>query len=249
MPELTGLILLILFPILILFFANRIKEGQLSASLRPVAAFERMKLLMAQAIEEGKRLHLSLGVGGVTDATTAETLAGLTVLEHLSRQSAAAEASPLVTMADPATMLTAQNILRQTYPNNPRGAQKAAARVQWISPQPAAYAAGVMGVLALDNVSGNVMVGRFGDEYLLMGESAYKQNPPVATVAGAGSPQVLPYVLATSPQALWGEEMFAAGAYLSKKSMHIGSLLAQDTVRWAVGLFILGSVALKAFGF
>ncbi len=248
LPELTSLILLILFSLLILLFASRIREGQVSASLRPIAAFNRMKLLMAHAIEEGKRLHLSLGAGSVTDATTAETLAGLTVLEHLSRQSAAAETSPIVTMADPATMLMAQNTLRKAYHNNPRGALEAAARVQWISPQPAAYAAGVMGVLALDDVSGNVMVGHFGDEYLLMGESAYKQDPPVATVAGASSPQVLPYVLATSPQALWGEEMFAAGAYLSKKPMHIGSLLAQDTVRWGVGLFILGSVALKAFG-
>jgi len=247
-PELVSLILLVLFVLLILFFAKWIKEDRMFASLRPIAAFDSIKLLMAQAIEEGKSLHLSLGSGSVTDATTAETLAGLTVLEHLSLQSAAAETSPVVTMADPATMLMAQNTLRKAYGNNSRGALEAAARVQWISPQPAAYAAGVMGVLALDDVSGNVMLGHFGDEYLLMGESAHKQDPPIATVAGAGSPQVLPYVLATSPKALWGEEIFAAGAYLSKKPMHIGSLLAQDTVRWGAGLFILGSVLLKAFG-
>ena len=248
LPELTGLILLILFPFLILFFAHQVREGRISASLRPIAAFDRIKLLMAHAIEQGKRLHLSLGSGSVTNATTAETLAGLTVLEHLSIQSAAAETSPVVTMADPATMLMAQNTLRKAYGGNLRGATEAAAHVQFFSPQPAAYAAGVMSALALDDVSGNVMLGHFGDEYLLMAESAHKQSPPLPTVAGAGSPQVLPYVLATSPQALWGEELFAAGAYLSKKPMHIGSLLAQDTVRWGVGLFILGSVALKAFG-
>lgn len=105
-----------------------------------------------------------------------------------------------------------------------------------------------MGILALDGVDGNMMIGHFGDEYLLMAETAHRQSRDVATVAGAANPNVLPYVFATAPNGLWGEEMFAAGAYLDRKPAHIGSLLAQDTLRWGIGLFILGGVLLKLFG-
>jgi hypothetical protein len=41
---------------------------------------------------------------------------------------------------------------------------------------------------------------------------------------------------------LLGEEIYAAGAYLQKRSSHIGSLLAQDTMRWIVMIVILGGI-------
>jgi hypothetical protein len=246
-PELAGLILLVFFTLLIFLFSNRAKQEQVP-SLRPIAAFDALKSLMARAIEAGQKVHLSLGIGSVNDTTFADTLAGLAVLEYASRQGAPAGNAPVVTMADPAVMLLAENTLRKAYDTDRHGADQAAAQVRWISPQPAAYAAGVMGVLALDDVAGNVMIGNFGDEYLIMGETAHHQRQPITTVAGASDPNVLPYVFATAPQGLWGEEMFAAGAYLAKKPSHIGSLLAQDAVRWLVSLIILGGVLLKAFG-
>ncbi|MFQ5577425.1 MAG: DUF6754 domain-containing protein [Anaerolineae bacterium] len=250
LPEvarLASLILLVVFALLVLFFTARVRRGQ-TPLLRPIAAFETLKNLMARAIEAGQTIHLSLGTGGITNRAAAETLAGLTVLEHISGQAAAARIPPITTTADPAVMLLAQNVLCNAYGSDRHGVSRAAAQVRWISPEPAAYAAGVMGVLSLEEIDGNIMIGRFGDEYLLMGETAHRQRKPVATVAGAADPNVLPYVFATAPQGLWGEEMFAAGAYLAQKPAHIASLLAQDTVRWLTGLVILGSVLLKAFG-
>lgn len=247
LPELTGLILLIFFAILILYFTSRAKENRVPA-LRPIAAFEALKTMMAQAIETGRRVHFSLGTGGITDRTSAETLAGLSVLESFADQAAASQSPPIITTTDPATMLLAQNVMRKAHGTDYEGTIRAAAQVRWISTNSAAYSAGVMGILSRDDVDGNVMLGHFGDEYLLMGETAHRQNHPVPTVAGTGNPDVLPYVMATSPKGLWGEELFAGGAYLAQRPSHIGSLLAQDTIRWIVSLVILGSVLLKAFG-
>lgn len=245
--SLIALIVLLFFGVLLLFFGVRAKDKGIP-TLRPIPAFEKMKALVPNAVETGKQLHLGLGIGGVTDVNTADTLAGLTLLEHLSAQSAPTHTSPIVTTADPVTALLAQNILRNAFKNDKETMAFNAPNIRWIAPQPAAYAVGASNVLSQDKVSANVLVGKFGDEYLLIGEAGYRQKEPVTTIAGASDPKVLPFVQATSPDALWGEELFAAGAYLSEKPMHIASLMAQDTIRWGVGLVILGGVLLKAFG-
>jgi hypothetical protein len=50
-------------------------------------------------------------------------------------------------------------------------------------------------------------------------------------------------VYASAGQTLLGEEIYAAGAYLQKRPAHLGSLVAQDTMRsviaWGIGLGVL----------
>jgi len=243
--RLAGLLLLLSFAVLILFFSNRAKQKR-APMLRPIAAFQTLKMLLARAVETGRTFHLSLGTGGITNRTTADTLAGLTMLDYVADQTAGAGVSPLVTTADPTVMLLAQGRLRQAH--RPDNAGPAYTDARWLATEPAAYAAGVMGIMGAEEVEGNVMLGYFGDEYLLMGEFANLHKPGIATVAGASDPNVLPYVYATSPQGIWGEEMFAVGAYLSEKPTHIGSLLAQDTARWILGFFILIGVVFRLLG-
>ncbi len=242
-----GLIVLLIFAVLIAFFTVRAKRNG-SPYLRPIPAFDALKAVAARMRNEGKRAHLALGTGRISDATTAETLAGVEVLTYLAGQAAAANTSPVVTTADPAATLLAQHTLRNAFSGDAAAMTAAAPDVRWIAPQPAAYAAGVMSVLSQEKLTDNALIGKFGDEFLLMGEAGYRQKTPMRTVAASADPNVLPFVYATSPHGLWGEEMFAAGAYLGNKPTHIGSLLAQDTLRWGISFVILGGVILKAFG-
>ncbi len=242
-----GLMILLVFAVLILFFTARAKENRV-ADLRPIAAFDDLKGIAARLKASGGDTHLALGTGRITDATTAETLAGVEVLSYLAENAARSKTAPVVTTADPAAAFLAQHTVRNAFHGDTAAIEATGANVRWISPQPAAYAAGVMSTLAQENVQDNVLIGKFGDEFLLMGEAGYRLRPPLKTVAAATDPNVLPYVMATAPNGLWGEEMFAAGAYLAEKPAHIGSLLAQDALRWVVGLVILGGVIIKAFG-
>jgi hypothetical protein len=106
---------------------------------------------------------------------------------------------------------------------------------------PVAYAASVMGTLGSARVGVNVMVGAFGDEYLLLGEAGVRRG--VEQFGGAADPAVLPFVVATADEPLLGEDIYAAGAYLGGKPWHLGSLWAQDLVRWLIVLVILAAVA------
>jgi hypothetical protein len=55
-------------------------------------------------------------------------------------------------------------------------------------------------------------------------------------------------VYATVTHPLIGEEIYAGGAYLSNKPAHIGSLFAQDMLRWFLVAGVVIAIALKTLG-
>lgn len=238
-------VVLLLFVALFLVFLSRVRAGHIP-KFRKIPAFDSLNGMASQAIETGRPLHLSLGIGGMTNASTADSLAGLAVLDHMAQRAAITGVHPTVSMANPTVMLFAQNRLRAPHGNDSRGAEDAYRSVRWQAPQPAAYAAGVMSLLSTDQVHANVMVGKFGDEYLLMGEATAQRG--IAQVGGASDPNTLPFVYTTAQEVLLGEEIYAAGAYLQKHPAHVSSLLTQDTMRWGVALAMLAGVVLASLG-
>lgn len=232
---LLATLFLLLFVILMIYFSLRIRAGH-SPTLRQIRAFDTIKGLTGRAIEAGRSLHLSLGLGSVANETTADSLAGLSVLNYLAKQAAATGVPPTISMADPTVMLYTQNILQAAHTDTPDDLEEAYHHTRWIAPQPAAYAAGVMSLINIDQTEGNVLIGNFGDEYLLMGETAARSG--TRHIGGTSNPNTLPFIYASAEETLLGEEIYAAGAYLEKRPAHIGSLIAQDTMRWLIFLFI-----------
>lgn len=245
---LMAVCIIIIFVILILMFAFQVERGRVF-SLRPIPAYDAMKLQLAHTIEKGSRLHVGLGTGGVANQTLADTVAGLQVLGYVANRAEATGTKVVVTSADPTVALLAEECLHQSsLADYPGGTVSKTGESHWISNNATAYAAGAMAELGHQKVDSNFLIGHFSDEYLLVGEYANRKRPAITTVAGSSDPNVISYVYATSPQGLWGEELYAAGAYLNQKPMHVGSLLAQDVLRWAIGLIILVGVILKAAG-
>jgi hypothetical protein len=240
--QLALLLFLVAFLPALYLSGRRVQKGDFP-DLRSIPAFDALQGVTARAIETGRAVHFSLGLGGITGDATADSLAGLSALEYLADQSAAAGAPPTVTLADPTLLPLAQDAIRRPYGPDQEEASEAARHVRWIAPEPAAYAAGVMGVLGIEAVDANVMIGEFGDEYLLMAEAAHRRQ--ITQIGGATDPNVIPFVFATADQTLMGEEMYAAGAYLNHKPWHIGSLLAQDFTRWVIVIVIIALVIIN----
>lgn len=238
-----AIVFVLIFVAALYFFTLRARSGWIP-TLRRIQAFEMLKGLHGRAVETGRDLHLSLGSGSLANETTADSLAGLAVLNYLAEQAATTGVPPTISMADPMVMLFAQNALRAAHAAVPEQAEEAYRHVQWIAPQPAAYAAGVMNLLNINKAGANVMLGHFGDEYLLMGETAAQRG--MAQVGGASNPNTLPFVYVTAQEALLGEEIYAGGAYLQKRPAHLGSLMAQDTMRWLVALLVLGGIIIAS---
>jgi hypothetical protein len=241
MEDLALILLLSLLPLL--FFATfRAKAGR-PGDLRPLPGVEELPSLLGRSLESGQPVHLSLGVGGLGGPATAETWAGFTVLARFADEAAASGVPLIVTVGDATTLPIAQDMVRRAYARHGSLDEYQPTQVRFVAPDPTAYAAGVMGILARDPLMGNVMVGSFGDEYLLMGEVGARHD--YRQTVGAAQPTALPFVLATADDPWLGEEMFAGGSYLNRLPMQLGSLVAEDWARWLVVGGILLAAALQ----
>ena len=242
---LAATLLLLLLPTLYFFTvrARAMLKADKPPSLRSIEAFESLTHAMGRAAESGRPIHISVGTGGIGDATTVESMAALTLLDQLAQKAAAYDTQPIVTTADPVLMIAAQDRVRRSYAQRDFLSGYEATKTRLIAPDATAYAAGVMDLLNNEPLSSNVMLGAFGDEYLLMGEVGAMKG--LSQIAGATDPGVLPFVFATTDKPLLGEEIFAAGAYLGKLPSHIGSLLAQDWMRVLLVLIIVAGVIIK----
>jgi hypothetical protein len=238
-----GIVLLLLILPTLLYLTARVKAGK-AGKLRSLPGMDELRRSVGRSAEAGQPLHVSVGTAGVGGAATAETWAGLTVLSRLADDAAACDTPLIVTVADPTVLPVAQDILRRAFirHGNPDGYEPT--QVRFVAPDPMAYATGVMGLLGQEPLTANVMIGAFGDEYLLMGETGAQQG--IRQVAGVADPRVLPFVYATADAPLIGEEIFAGGAYTTRLPIQIASLLTEDWARWAIVAGIIIAAILKA---
>ncbi len=247
--DLTGLsILAMLVAVLALFlWRERVHH---TLPLRRIAAYEALKDLLARAAESGKPVHISVGTAGAGTDKTVDTTAGLYVLEYLADRAAVSAIPPVVTVSDPTALPVAQDQMRRAYVRQGYPEEYDGRQVRLIAPpvygSNVAYAAGVMDVLAHERVMANVMIGAFGDEFLLIGETGARQD--LLQAGGTSTIDVLPFVLTSISHPVIGEEIYAAGAYLSGRRTHIASLLAQDTVRGLLAIIIVVLAIIKSVG-
>jgi hypothetical protein len=197
---------------------------------------------MAQAMETGEELHVALGTGGLGDAGTADTLAGLYLVSHLAHRAALAEIPVRVRVANPTALAGAMAALQHGalaagYPE-----ANDLMQAEFVAPTPLAYAAGVAQALQREPIIANAMVGTFGPEVLLPGEAGVQRG--LNQVGGTSVPTSLPLLAATVAAPLLGEEIYALGAALGRHD-HTGSLVAQDVFR---ALIAFGIAALAILG-
>lgn len=240
--ELVGLVLLLLILPILVYLTSRVRAGKVG-ELRSIPGIEGLPELVGRSAETGQPLHVSVGVAGVGGSLTADTWAGLTLLSQLADEAAACNTPLIVTVADATVLPIAQDIVRRAFVRNGNPEGYDPTRVQFIAPNAMAYASGVAGILQREPLTANVMVGQFGEEYLLMGETGARVG--VRQIVGTADPITLPFVYASANETLTGEEIYAGGAYTARRPVQVGSLLAEDWLRWLVVAAILVVTALK----
>ena len=246
MEEAVGGLAVLTMLVLIPVFARRIRAGH-EVFLRRIPALDRIPDWVNQAVESGRKIHISLGTGGLTGSTAATTLAGLAGLDYLANQGCASGAPPLVTVADPMVLLAAQDVLRKAHIRHGREDDYRATQVEMVAPQPAVYAMGASTHLRSDVTAANMMIGSFGTEALWLAEAGAKNK--VTQVGGTDDPQAMALLLAATDAPIVGEEVFAVPAYLHRTPAYVASLQAQDVMRVGIVLLILVAVLLRTLVF
>jgi hypothetical protein len=148
---------------------------------------------------------------------------------------------PLATAGDGLLGILAQDTLRSSYDalNLSTNYEQSLGRVTGLTPF--SYGAGTMPLIFDEDVSTNLLIGSFGVEAALIASAGERSQ--THTLAGTDNLPGQAILYAAAHEPLIGEEMYAGGAYLGDKPMHIASLHAQDVVRWVViGLVLLFSL-------
>jgi len=213
---------------------------------REIPAFTRLKRAIGISVEDGTRLHISLGRGGLQTPHGAPALAGLAMLRHLTEQTSVSDRPPVVTSGTGDLAILSRDTLQAGY--RAAGAQElynpATGRLSGLTPF--SYASGAIPSMRDENVSANVIIGHFGPEVALLTDAADRTNS--LAVAAADDPAAQAVLYASVDDPLIGEELFAAGAYTNAGTFHQASLQAQDILRWVIVVVLLVGSALKLFG-
>jgi len=213
------------------------------ARLREIPALTHLHRMLGLSVEDGTRLHISLGSGSLLDMRGGSALAGLAMLRHITERASVSDNPPVASAGDATLGLLSQDTLQAGY--KAAGAEDLYApttgRVTGLSPF--GYAAGAMHISQNENVSVNIMIGHFGPEVALLAGASERESVAVVGASDGIAGQAV--LFANTQDALIGEELFSAGAYLGAGASHLASLTVQDILRWLVILALLGGAVMK----
>jgi hypothetical protein len=116
--------------------------------------------------------------------------------------------------------------LQNAYRSENKFSQYDSSSLRFLSEEQFAYASGYMGLIHRENVGAAFLFGRYAAESLILAEAG--QQIGAVQVAATTSPEQVPFFITACDYTLIGEELYAAGAYLSEDPVQTGSLRGQD---------------------
>jgi hypothetical protein len=230
----------------ILLFVFTLIRRRASGVFRDINAYERLNGAVGRAVEDGTRLHISIGRGNLFTTRGGSALAGLAMIRRLSERTSLSDNPPIVTSGDASLAILSQDTLQSGYRAAGAEEQYRSTTGRLTGLTPFAFAAGTIPITRDENVSTNIVLGDLGVESALLVEAADRENTDLIAASDNLSAQSVLYVSSQDP--LIGEELFAAGAYVGAGPSHEASLQVQDVLRWLVILAILGGSAVKFLG-
>ena len=214
-------------------------------TFRSIPAFRELRRTIEVSVEDGSRLQISLGHGGVLGPESAAAFAGLTLLRQVAEIAADSDQPPVATTGDGSLMLLSQDTLRHSYSrlNISEHYNLRLGRVTGLTPF--SYAAGTLPMILDHSVSASALVGSYGEEAgLITGAS---QSAGAFSVGGSNTLGGQALLYASAQQPLIGEEVYSTGAYTDAGRVHQASLRAQDILRWLIILIIITTALLPIF--
>lgn len=236
------LVLLLVFSALVLLFIHLARRGR-ELFIRRIAGIAAMEEAVGRATELGRKVLYLPGAASVDDN---QTIASLAVMRHVATLSARYGADLSVLNKDPLTFAAALETVKEAYLQAGRPDLFTPDRVTYVTYDQFAFTAAVTGIMVRERPAANFFIGSYQAESLLLAETG--QSVGALQIAGTAEVTQLPFFAVVCDYTLMGEELYAAGAYLSKEPAMLGSIKGQDFTKAALILCILVGVTLEVFG-
>lgn len=243
---LVGFLLVLCTAILVLLLDFRQKQGGKTPVFRRIAALSKFKRAVSRSVENGTRIHISLGNASLTQPASASAFVSLTALRRIGQLSSAGDAPPIATSGDSALAILSQDTLHQVARETHTMDLYEPSHGALAGVTPLSYVGGALEQMNDPEIKTNVLIGNYGSEVGFLSSASEEKN--AFTLAASDSLPAQAVLYATTEQPLIGEELFALPAYLHATSIHNASLQTQDLLRGLVVLAILAGSLLKILG-
>ncbi len=242
----SGLLTLIYLIGMVIYFALRSGRGKVPR-LRRIPGLDAIDEAIGRAAEMGRPVFISHGIGNMTDATYGpQTIAGLGVLSYVAQRCAELGTGLYVpvrqlTIWPIAVELCETGYKKAGHPEDFNPTEQ----VRFLSSDQFGFSSNYMGWMWRERAAANIMIGAYWAESLQLAETGARIG--TVQVGGTANTHQIPFFVAACDYALIGEEIFCAGAYLSKDAEMIGSLAGQDMGKLlGIVLIILGVILVTA---
>jgi hypothetical protein len=217
---------------LVLYYIEHARRGG-NIFIRTIAGLEAVDEAVGRATEMGRKI---LYIPGTQDMDQVQTLAGIAILGRVARLTAEYETSLTVPVSRSLVMVAARETVKESYLATGRPELYNDDMVFYLTDDQFGYAAALEGIMVREKPATIFMQGSFYAESLILAETG--NSIGAIQIAGTAQPAQLPFFVAACDYTLLGEELFVAGAYLSREPRQLGSIKGQDLAK-AVILVVL----------
>jgi len=236
------LIALLIVSASVLTFISMARKGK-DLYIRPIAGLEAVDEAVGRATEMGRPV---LYIPGILDMDDVQTIAGVAILGRVARKTAEYETPLLVPVSRSVVMSAAQETVKEAYWDVGKPDAFHPEMVRYLTDDQFGYAAGVDGIMVREKPATVFFLGAFYAESLILAETGHSIG--AVQIAGTAMTSQLPFFVTACDYTLIGEELFAAGAYLTEDPRLLGSLKGQDVAKGLAIAFIVIGIILESFG-
>jgi hypothetical protein len=226
----------------VLYYIASARAGK-KPFVRRIPGVDAIEEAIGRATEMGRPV---LYIPGILDIDEIQTMAGLVILESVSRLTARYETPIIVPVTYPIPFTIAQEMVKGGYLHAGKPDQYDPDAVRFVSPEQFAYVASVTGVMMRDRPAAHIFMGAFYAESLLLAETGFSTG--AIQVAGTANVHQLPFFVVACDYTLIGEELYAASAYLSGEPKLVGGLKGADLMKVVIILVVILGCILETIG-
>ena len=206
--------------------------------IRRIAGLNAIDEAVGRATEMGRPVLMVPGLGANVDAVVMQALK---IFSYVARIAANFGNPILICCAAAPVYTVAQEMIRDVYQREGLGDKFDNDSVRFVSDRQFAFAAGVSGLILRDKVAAAFFMGDFFAESLIFAETA--NSVGAIQIASSTQTTQTPFFIAACDYVLIGDEFYAAGAYLTRQPILVGSLIGQDWNKILIAsLVFLGAV-------
>lgn len=233
-----SLISIVIMFAIVYFMLRKAEKGKVPY-IRRIPALDAIDEAVGRATELGRPVlcHMGQTSAGLRGEWAGAILAGMSIMSHVASLCARLGARLIVAPAYPEALPLVTETVRDSYiaEGIPEGFIED--DIMFFSNQQWPWSTGVMGTMERELPAAHIGVGPMHGESLIIAEAGARVN--AMSILGTPRKSQIPFLIACAAYVLIGEEVYAAGAYLSKDPGQIGTISGQDWIKAIVVVIMI----------